>query len=733
MRNRTKQLILPLLALAGILLTGILSLMNTAPAHAADGAGTVYKELTGIKLDSSIAYSKVRTITFANTIPTGTTCWDAGVNGYATTVKACATKSTEDSSMWDVTYGADGAYPKFPADSTNLFGSNNVTNRHFSNLVAINGLNQIDTSNVTNMYGMFSGCSKVTQLDVSKFNTSNVTDMADMFENCSSLTELDLSSFNTSNVTNMKDMFNWCTKLTELDVSKFDTSNVTNMEYMFYECKSLPELDVSKFDTSKVTDMSSMFYGCSKVTQLDVSKWDTANVTDMYGMFRECSSLSTLDVSKWNTGNVTNMGTMFQKCSSLATLDVSKWDTSNVTIMYWLFTNCSSLTELDVSKWDTSNVTNMECMFWYCSSLAELDVSNFDTSNVTNMGYMFSGCSSLTELDVSNFDTSNVTDMDSMFSSCSKVTQLDVSKFDTSNVTNMVNMFARCKSLTSLDLSNFNTSKLGADSDNYSSMLYTLSSLQTLKLGADFTKNPGSDCRLGSPYAPAKTGYTVTGKWKDSATSVAYASSAIPTKTAATYVADYAPNTYTIQFDRNNGSGTMSDQSFTYDKAQNLTLNTFTRSGWKFTGWKDEAGKTYTDGQEVKNLTATNNASFVLTAQWEPDTYTVTFDPNNGTGTMDSQTVTYNTEQTLTLNTFTHDGWYFTGWNTSKDGTGTTYADGEKIVNLTTAGNTITLYAQWKHVNATMPTTGNGHLLPLLIITSIIGMVTAIILLRKQD
>lgn len=90
-------------------------------------------------------------------------------------------------------------------------------------------LSGFDTSNVTNMGGMFRDCSKLTHLDLSHFNTSKVTNMYGMFENCSSLTELDLSSFDTFNVTNMSFMFNKCRKLTSLDVSSFDTSNVTDM------------------------------------------------------------------------------------------------------------------------------------------------------------------------------------------------------------------------------------------------------------------------------------------------------------------------------------------------------------------------------------------------------------------------------------------------------------------------------------------------------------------------
>ncbi len=180
----------------------------------------------------------------------------------------------------------------------------------FSKLTEIENLNLLDTSNVTNMAGMFYYCDKLTSLDVSKFDTSNVTNMSHMFSVCSGLTSLDVSKFDTSNVTDMRSMFSNCTNLTSLDLSKFDTSKVTNMGYMFSICSKLTSLDLSNFDTSNVTNMSNMFSGCG-LTSLDVSKFDTSKVTKMSYMFASCSSLTSLDVSKFDTSKVTDMTHMF--------------------------------------------------------------------------------------------------------------------------------------------------------------------------------------------------------------------------------------------------------------------------------------------------------------------------------------------------------------------------------------------------------------------------------------
>ena len=341
----------------------------------------------------------------------------------------------------------------------NAFNTSNVTNMSymFSGCAALTTLDvsNFDTSNVAKMDSMFSGCEALTALDVSNFDTSNVTKMSSMFNKCRALKTLDLSNFDTSNVTTMGSMFQNCGVLTSVDISSFNTANVTNMSSMFFCCYALKSLDVSHFNTSNVTNMSCLFGYCQALTSLDVKNFDTSKVTNMQQMFDECNVLSKLDVSNFDTSNVTKMGNMFRKCKALKTLDLSNFNTSNVTSMSSMFNDCLSLTSLDLNNFDTSNVTNMSSMFRSCSSLTTLAVSKFNTSNVTNMSYMFDGCKALTTLDISNFDTSNITNIAGLFSGCKALATLDVSNFNTSNVTNMSSMFYNCNSLSSLDLTKF--------------------------------------------------------------------------------------------------------------------------------------------------------------------------------------------------------------------------------------------------------------------------------------
>ena len=249
----------------------------------------------------------------------------------------------------------------------------------------------------TSCYKWFGGCKYLTTIEgIDYLNTENVTNMSDMFKDCEALTTLDVSNFDTKNVTDMSNMFDCCYKLTTLDVSKFDTKNVTNMRWMFNCREALTTLNVSNFDTKNVTDMNNMFCSCETLTTLDVSNFDTQNVTDMKGMFGWCSALTTLDVSNFDTKNVMNMGSMFSNCKSLTTLDVSNFDTPYVTNMSGMFWKCYNLTTLDLSSFNTKNVTNMSSMFESCYKLTTIYTNEKFVTTACDIGLnMFEDCTNL--------------------------------------------------------------------------------------------------------------------------------------------------------------------------------------------------------------------------------------------------------------------------------------------------------------------------------------------------
>ena len=197
-------------------------------------------------------------------------------------------------------------------------------------LTSIEGMQYLNTSEVTNMASMFWECGALPAVDVSGFDTRKVTDMSAMFAECYELTALDVSGWNTSYVTDMSWMFSNCSELTSLDVSHFNTSNVTNMRQLFDGCSGLTSLDVSNFDTSNVTDMSSMFSWCNGLQQLDLSGFNTSKVTNMSSMFNECRTLRTIYVGDgWTTAAVTSSSYMFDVCYSLVGGKGTAYSSSN--------------------------------------------------------------------------------------------------------------------------------------------------------------------------------------------------------------------------------------------------------------------------------------------------------------------------------------------------------------------------------------------------------------------
>ena len=370
--------------------------------------------------------------------------------------------------------------------------------KNFTFLNQIEGIENLNTENVTSMAYMFSSCNKLAELDVTHFNTANVKNMEYMFECCKGLSSLDVTNFNTANVTNMLAMFGR-TSLTSLDVTHFNTANVKDMTSMFYACRGLTSLDVTNFNTANVTSMRDMFCNCDKLTSLDVTNFNTAKVTDMGYMFCRCHNLKEIYVSdKFVTDAVTNSYQMFAYCESLSG-DID-WSDKAVDKTYaktdggyfrdkaydnrpfvkfadgtltfrWGYKKTLGENEYELNsgknrpKWDThkskiskvvfeasfANARPTSCYAWFLCfyNLKQIEgIENLNTANVTNMISMFSDCFSLTSLYLTNFNTEKVTNMSDMFSNCFSLTTIYVSdKFVTTKVSSGAKMFQGCTNL----------------------------------------------------------------------------------------------------------------------------------------------------------------------------------------------------------------------------------------------------------------------------------------------
>ena len=186
---------------------------------------------------------------------------------------------------------------------------------YYKALTTIEGLEYLNTENVTNMGSLFKGCSALTELDLTHFNTANVTYMGQMFEGCATLKTLDLKSFNTANVEGFYDMFRGCIALETIDLSNFNTSNVKSTYAMFYQCSALKSIDLSNFNTSNVTNMTSMFADCKALTSLDLRSFDVEKVEQMVHMFSGCKKLSSIVSDK--TWQCLYSEDMFKGCTQL--------------------------------------------------------------------------------------------------------------------------------------------------------------------------------------------------------------------------------------------------------------------------------------------------------------------------------------------------------------------------------------------------------------------------------
>ena len=120
---------------------------------------------------------------------------------------------------------------------------------HCTNLATIEGIENLNTENVTNMHGMFFNCPNLSSLDLTNFSTGNVTDMNAMFGDCQKLSSLDLTSFNTANVTEMNFMFQGCSALTTIYASEMFVTDQVEGYDMFKYCTNLKDYSVREIDS----------------------------------------------------------------------------------------------------------------------------------------------------------------------------------------------------------------------------------------------------------------------------------------------------------------------------------------------------------------------------------------------------------------------------------------------------------------------------------------------------
>ena len=237
--------------------------------------------------------------------------------------------------------------------------------------------------------------------------------------------------------------------------------------------------------------------------------------------------------------------------------------------------------------------------------------------------------------------------------------------------------------------------------------------------------------------ASANTGYHWN-TWTVSGTAAVNSSAATQSNKAkgdgtvggtGTVTATFSPNTYRVHFHRNGGAGETVYQNFTYDVAQNLTANSYTKTGYSFAGWALSTGGDvkYANSANVSNLTAENGVDFHLYAKWTPNPYTVVLDKQTSAegyggnaGTVANQTVTFDATPATVSGTMPSaaNGYAFMGFYSATGGNGRRFIDPSGNW-VTSAGDTIsggnwvkpagiTLYAYYKQAEITGITFTDG-------------------------
>ena len=402
------------------------------------------------------------------------------------------------------------------------------------------------TNKVTSLFELFRGCPALTKIDTTGWDTSNVTTMQNMFYSCSKI-EVNLNNLDTSKVTNMNGMFSYAGTDAVQGLEDLDVSKVTNFGFMFYGATST-ELDLSKWDMRSATTFYVMFTICSKLKSLKISTWNTSNVTSMNAVFWYVDNLKKLDISGWTSDKCTNMSQLFGHMWALEELDlgnlkiidnVTELFIGNVNLKRIYTSNLETVMKLpehlpdrtgkdmgeivtNVSKngldedmlatysaknWklvpgtlvakytfdktiaenlipvfnnefvdyiiedeylntDNKNIVTRcvysaihedfsFCKFNEATSLLSIEYLRV-TDKVTNMNQMFFNCNNLISINTTNWDTSKVVDMSSMFYNCSSLAELNVNNLNTGSVQNLTYVFSGCSSLTKLNISNWN-------------------------------------------------------------------------------------------------------------------------------------------------------------------------------------------------------------------------------------------------------------------------------------
>lgn len=266
--------------------------------------------------------------------------------------------------------------------------------------------------NVTDVPQLFYQCTSLKEVDVTDMVSDKLTSITVPFMGCSALTKIKgLDTWDTSKVTSMPSVFSGCSSLEELDLSSWDFTNcntcsgfisgATNIkklnlsnatgEFLYevfngtggYSPPAMDELILRNIKYNTSYSISSALPN-GNVTNIDVSNWTFPDNIRVYGIAMNRNMVNIVGLDTWNC-KISSMatGNFFSNCPNLeAITGIENWDVSELTMITTMFNSCPKVKEVNIANWDTSNCTSIAQVFNNMSALEKVDVSGW-TVNAT--------------------------------------------------------------------------------------------------------------------------------------------------------------------------------------------------------------------------------------------------------------------------------------------------------------------------------------------------------------
>ena len=326
-------------------------------------------------------------------------------------------------------------------------------------------------------------------------NTKDVTDMSMMFCHCESLESIDLSHLRTDKVEYMDFMFSYCQSLKEIDLSQFNVMKVKNLSYMFSRCTNL-KTSYCLGDWSMAPDLiwsDGMFYQCEKLEGGIGTKYDKENANDISyahtdgetgtpGYFTRGKTIYTAykdgvlhyhydsqafmyfadgyDVQLYDPISYPNAIRFKGYNNEVEKVQIHEsmkevWPTTLESLFYGgkdekeTYNLGNLKTIVGLRNLNTGLVESMYKMFYGCTSLESVDISSFVTAGVKDMSWMFVGCEALKEVNMNGLYIDGVEDMSYMFFDCKNLETIYCNDdwTDAASVKNSECMFSYCTKL----------------------------------------------------------------------------------------------------------------------------------------------------------------------------------------------------------------------------------------------------------------------------------------------